>query len=95
MAAYFVAEIEVTNPDGYGPYAALAGASVARYGGKFIVRGGKVELVEGAPEPKRVVIAEFPDAEAARRWYNSPEYQEILPIRLANSHGRTFIVESA
>ena len=60
-----------------------------------MVRGGKVELVEGEPEPQRVVITEFADIEAARRWYNSPEYQAILPIRLANSRGRTFIVDGA
>jgi uncharacterized protein (DUF1330 family) len=94
MPAYFVAEIEVTDPEGYRPYAAKAGATVAQYGGKFVARGGKVELVEGGPEPQRVVITEFEDVEAARRWYNSPEYQAILPIRLTNSRGRAFIVES-
>jgi uncharacterized protein (DUF1330 family) len=95
MTAYFVAEIEVTNPERYAPYAAMAGATLAQYGGKSIVRGGKVELVEGSPEPKRIVITEFADAEAALRWYNSPEYQAALPIRLANSRGRVFIVEGA
>jgi len=95
MPAYFVAEIDVTDPEGYAPYAAAAGASVAQYGGKPIVRGGNAQLVEGGPEPKRVVITEFPDIEAARRWYRSPEYQAILPIRLANSRGRVFIVEGA
>ena len=95
MAAYFVAEVEVTNPEGYALYAALAGASIAQYGGRFLARGGKAELVEGSPEPKRVVITEFADAAAARRWYNSPEYQAALPIRLANSRGRAFIVEGA
>jgi uncharacterized protein (DUF1330 family) len=93
MPAYFVAEIEVTDPEGYRPYAARAGETVTQYGGKHLARGGKVELVEGEPEPQRVVITEFADIEAARRWYNSPEYQAILPIRLANSRGRTFIVE--
>ena len=93
MPAYFVAEIEVTNPAGYEPYRPLAAASVARYGGRFIVRGGAAELIEGNPAPQRVVIIEFPDAAAARRWYNSPEYQAALPIRLANSRGRAFIVE--
>jgi uncharacterized protein (DUF1330 family) len=95
MAAYFVAEIEVTNLEGYAAYAALAGDSVAQYGGKSIARGGNVELVEGGPEPKRIVITEFENTEAARRWYHSPEYQAILPIRLANSRGRVFIVEGA
>jgi hypothetical protein len=51
--------------------------------------------IEGGPEPKRVVILEFPDIAALKRWYDSPEYQKILPIRLANSTGRAFIVEGA
>jgi len=95
MPAYFVAEVEVTNAEGYEPYRALAGASIAQYDGRFVARGGKTELVEGSPEPQRVVIIEFADAAAARRWYNSPEYQKALPIRLANSKGRAFIVEGA
>jgi uncharacterized protein (DUF1330 family) len=95
MPAYFIAEIEVSNPAGYEPYRALAGASIAQYGGKFLVRGGPAELVEGSPEPKRVVVIEFADAAAFKRWYNSPEYQTALPIRLANSTGRAILVEGA
>ncbi|TMJ60143.1 MAG: DUF1330 domain-containing protein [Alphaproteobacteria bacterium] len=95
MPAYFVAEVEVTNPEGYEPYRALAGASIAQYGGRFLVRGGAAELIEGSPAPQRVVITEFADVAAAKRWYNSPEYQKALPIRLANSKGRAFIVEGA
>jgi uncharacterized protein (DUF1330 family) len=93
MAAYFVAEIEITDPAAYATYRPLAAATVQQYGGRFLARGGKVELLEGGPEPKRVVITEFPDAAAARRWYDSPEYQEALKIRLASSTGRVFIVE--
>ena len=95
MPAYFVAEVEVTNSAAYETYRPLAGAAVAQYGGRFVARGGKTELIEGSPEPQRVVIIEFSDAAAARRWYNSPEYQAALPIRLANSRGRAFIVEGA
>ena len=54
MPAYFVAEVEVTNAEGYEPYRALAGASIAQYDGRFVARGGKTELVEGSPEPQRV-----------------------------------------
>ena len=93
MAAYFIAEIEVTNPAGYDAYRPLAGASIAQYGGKFLARGGHIELLEGGPEPKRVVVIEFADLAAAKRWYHSPEYQEALKIRLANATGRVFIVE--
>jgi len=63
--------------------------------GRFVARGGKAELIEGSPEPQRVVIIEFANAAAVKRWYNSPEYQKALPIRLANSSGRAFIVEGA
>jgi uncharacterized protein (DUF1330 family) len=95
MPAYFIAEVEVTNPAAYEPYRALAGASIAQYGGRFVARGGKAELIEGGPEPQRVVVIEFADAAAVKRWYNSPEYQKALPIRLANSRARAFIVEGA
>ncbi len=93
MPAYILAEVEVTNPAGYESYRPLAGASVAQYGGKFVVRGGKAELIEGSKEPARIVVIEFPDTAAAKRWYNSPEYQEALKIRLANSTGRVLLVE--
>jgi uncharacterized protein (DUF1330 family) len=66
---------------------------LAQYGGRFLVRGGAAELIEGGPEPKRIVILEFADTAAFRRWYDSPEYQKILPGRLDNSTGRAFIVE--
>ena len=93
MPAYFVGEIEVTNPAAYDTYRPLAGASVAQYGGKFVIRGGKAELIEGLREPARIVVIEFPDTAAAKRWYDSPEYQEALKIRLANSTGRLLLVE--
>jgi uncharacterized protein (DUF1330 family) len=93
MPAFFVAEIETTNEAAMEPYRAAVPATIAQYGGRFLIRGGATELVEGGPEPKRVVILEFADTAAVKRWYNSPEYQKILPIRLANSTGRAFIVE--
>jgi uncharacterized protein (DUF1330 family) len=93
MPAYIIAEVEVTNPTGYEAYRPLAGASIAQYGGKFVVRGGKAELVEGTQEPARIVVIEFADTAAAKRWYNSPEYQQALKIRLANSKGRVLLVE--
>jgi uncharacterized protein (DUF1330 family) len=95
MPAYFVAELETTNAAGMEPYRAAVPATIAQYGGRYLARGGAAELMEGGPEPKRIVILEFADTAAAKRWYNSPEYQKILPIRLANSTGRVFIVEGA
>jgi uncharacterized protein (DUF1330 family) len=93
MPAYFIAEIEITNPTGFQPYGAEVGATLGQYGGRLLTRGGPTELIEGGPEPKRVVILAFADKVAVKRWYESPEYQKILPIRLANSTGRAFIVE--
>jgi uncharacterized protein (DUF1330 family) len=93
MPAYFVAELDVTNPAGFEPYRAAVPATIAQYGGRYLTRGGGAELIEGGPEPKRVVVLEFADTATVKRWYNSPEYQEILPLRLDNSTGRAFIVE--
>ena len=93
MSAYFVVELDMTNPDGMADYRAAVPATLTQYGGRFLTRGGAAELIEGGPEPKRVVILEFADAAAFKRWYNSPEYQKILPGRLQNSSARAFVVE--
>ena len=93
MPAYFVAEIEIINQTGMDPYRAAVPATLEQYGGRFLTRGGATELIEGGPEPKRVIILEFADTAAVKRWYNSPEYQKILPMRLDNSTGRAFVVE--
>ena len=93
MAAYFVVELEITNMEAMQPYREAVPATLAQYGGRFLARGGASELIEGSPAPKRIVILEFADAAAIKRWYNSPEYQKILPLRLDNSTGRAFIVE--
>lgn len=95
MAAYFIADIQVTDPASYDQYRPLAAASIARFGGRFVVRGGKVDLLEGGPEPERIVVIEFPDTDAARRWYHSVEYQKALKVRQSASRGRVFLVEGA
>jgi uncharacterized protein (DUF1330 family) len=93
MSAYFVIELDITNLAAMGPYRAAVGATIEQYGGRFLARGGATELIEGGPEPKRIVIIKFPDTAAFKRWYNSPEYKKILPGRLDNSTARGFIVE--
>jgi uncharacterized protein (DUF1330 family) len=93
MPAYFVVELDITNMEAMGPYREAVPATLAQYGGRFLARGGATELIEGGPEPKRIVILEFADAAAIKRWYNSPEYQKILPGRLNNSTARAIIVE--
>ena len=95
MSAYIIADIQVSDPVAYDDYRPLAAASIARFGGRFIVRGGKVDLLEGEPQPERIVVIEFPDAGTARRWYQSEEYQTALKIRQAASRGRVLLVEGA
>jgi uncharacterized protein (DUF1330 family) len=95
MPAYIIADVQVTDAAAYEPYRPLAAASIARFGGRFIVRGGKADLLEGAPAPERIVVIEFPNADAARRWYFSEEYQQALKIRQSASRGRLLLVEGA
>lgn len=93
MPGYVIVEVRVTNPEPYAAYRDLAGASVARHGGRFLVRGGAVTPLEGEWTPERFVVIEFPSVDAARAFYYSEDYQDALKVRLANSEGRAFIVE--
>jgi uncharacterized protein (DUF1330 family) len=93
MTAYIIAEVEVTDPETYQSYRAQTPGVVARYGGRFIVRGGAAETLEGEGEPPRVVVLEFPDLAAARRFYVSPEYQAIIGIRHRAATSRIILVE--
>jgi uncharacterized protein (DUF1330 family) len=93
MAAYVIADIEVTDPEGNAEYRALAGPTVAAHGGKYIVRGGTVETLEGDWHPSRFVIVEFPSMERARAWYTSPEYQEALKVRQRTANSKFILVE--
>ena len=93
MACYTVGHITVTNMEGYKEYAAQVPAIIAKHGGRYLVRGGHATDVEGAMPGDRHVVLEFPDRAAAESFYNSPEYQAILPIRLANSTGVMTIVD--
>jgi uncharacterized protein (DUF1330 family) len=90
---YIVANVDVRDPHGYEAYRAHTQAIVERHGGRFLVRGGKVEPLEGDFGLKRLVILEFPSLEAARGFYESPEYQAILPHRTNNSEGQFVLVE--
>ena len=93
MPAYVVAEVNVTNPEGYKEYSAVVPATIAKYGGRFLARGGKCEPLEGEwPECRRVII-EFPSAEAARDWFDSPDYEKPKAMRKANSSGRLLLIE--
>ena len=95
MPAYVVAEILITNPEGYKDYTAQVPATIEQYGGRFLVRGGKAEILEGDWPERRRVIIEFPSAEAARRWWDSPEYAKPKALRRAASEGRLLLLEGA
>ena len=93
MPAYVLAEIDITNPDGYREYTQLVPATITKYGGRFLHRGGPVSILEGDWPQRRRVIIEFPDAETARRWFDSPEYEKPKALRRANSEGRLLLLE--
>lgn len=100
MTVYMVVEIEVTDPDGYARYQPAARAALAQLGGKgrVIIRGGrdgtgKTESLEGDWMPERFVVVEFPDKAAADGFYYSPQYQEVLKLRLQSSRSKAFFVE--
>ena len=95
MSAYVIAEIEVTDPAGYEEYRKQVLAVVTKYGGKFIVRGGKVDAREGGWNPKRIVLVEFPSLAQAQKWYDSEEYRPLIKLRQKASKGRLVIVEGA
>ena len=93
MPAYVFAEVDITNPDGYREYSQQVPATIQKYGGRFLHRGGPVSVLEGDwPQIRRVII-EFPSVEAARQWWDSPEYEKPKALRRANSTGRLILLE--
>ena len=92
MPAYVISEVKVLDADLAERYRPLAAATIAQYGGRYIVRAGEVDLFEGERDPaKRFVIVEFPTMDRARAWYHSPEYAEALKIRQAGALERTLV----
>jgi len=95
MAAYVIGEIEVTDQATYDDYRKQVPATVAKYGGRFIMRGGKVETLEGGWAPKRIVALEFPSMEQAQKWYRSAEYTPLIKLRQKAARGKLILVEGA
>jgi uncharacterized protein (DUF1330 family) len=92
MAAYIVAHIEVTDPARYEEYRRQVAATITQYGGRFLVRGGATEVLEGSLRPGRVVILEFASVEQAKTWWDSPEYRPLRELRQRASTGDLFVV---
>jgi uncharacterized protein (DUF1330 family) len=92
MSAYIIVNIDVTDPVPYERYKAMAEATVTAYGGRYIVRGGPAERLEGTWEPKRVVVLEFPDQARARAWWSSEEYRPAKALRAAAAKSDMILV---
>jgi uncharacterized protein (DUF1330 family) len=95
MSAYVIAEIEVVDPAAYEEYRKQVPAVIAKYGGKFLVRGGKIEPREGGWTPKRIVVVEFPSMAQAQKFYDSADYAPLIKLRQKASKGKLILVEGA
>lgn len=93
MSAYVIANVTVKDPVRYEDYRRLVTPTLAKFGGRFIIRGGRVDVLEGDWRPSRLVLIEFPSADAAREWWSSPEYSEARRIRQATSEGTLLLLE--
>jgi uncharacterized protein (DUF1330 family) len=93
VAGYVIAIVDVTDPEGYAEYSRQVPATIAKYGGRYLVRGGKSEVREGDWPGPRTVILEFPSLSRAREWYDSPEYEPLRPLRQENSTARIAFFE--
>lgn len=93
MRAFVIVDISIHDPELYEDYKKLTPASIAEYGGKFVVRGGKTVSLEGHWKPERVVVTEFPSVERAKEWWNSDGYAKAKAIRQASAETKMIIVE--
>lgn len=93
--AYMIGQFDIHDPDTYTEYRSRTPATIEKYGGRFVVRAGRVETLEGEAPLPRVVVIEFPSFERAKEWYESEDYQRLIPIRQSAAAGRSFLVEGA
>ncbi len=93
MKGYVLAELDVTDPAGFAQYRPLASASIAAFGGRYLIRGGAAEQLEGDRPGRRFVLLEFPSPERARDWYHSPQYQEAKAIRDRAARTELFLID--
>jgi uncharacterized protein (DUF1330 family) len=95
MPGYVIAEVTVTHPEEYARYREMVPPTVAKYGGRFVVRGGKTETVEGQWSPTRLVVIEFESAARAKEWWASEEYREAKALRQRTARSNVLIVEGS
>jgi len=93
MAAYVIVDVDTTDEARAARYRELSGPSVARHGGRFVVRGGAIAVLEGTWDPRRLVVIEFPTIDTARAWYDSDDYAEARAVRAGAGEWRMVVVE--
>jgi uncharacterized protein (DUF1330 family) len=93
MPAYVIVETDITDPERYERYKAASPTTIATGGGRFLVRGGELVVLEGDWQPTRLVVLEFEDLTAAKRWYESEVYQEAKKLRHGAAHLRMVAVQ--
>ncbi len=92
MAAYVIAQLEVTDPVAYERYRAAAPPTIAAAGGRYLARGGEITALEGRHDGRRVVLLEFPTVEAARAWYDGDAYRLARDLRAHSARNVTFLL---
>jgi len=93
MPAYVIADLDVTDPVGFEEYRKVVPATIEKYGGRYLVRGGAMETLEGDWPWKRVVVLEFPSLEQAKRWYNSEDYRDPKALRFKTAKTKVILVD--
>lgn len=93
MAAYVVVQVDVKDPGRYERYKSMVPPTLEKFGGRFVVRGGRVETLEGEWAPKRFVVVEFPTVEQAKAWWESQEYAEAKALRQATAVTQMIVAE--
>ena len=93
MTAYVLVDCEVSDAGRYERYKQLAPPAIAKFGGRYLVRGGATEVLEGGWVPRRIVVLEFPSVDAARRFYDSPEYRAAREVRQGAAQMNMILVE--
>jgi uncharacterized protein (DUF1330 family) len=95
MAAYAIVNVEITDSVGFAEYRKLVPATIAAFGGRYLTRGGAMEVLEGGWVPHRLVVLEFPDVATIKAWYQSPQYQQLLEIRKRTATSDFIIIDGA
>ena len=93
MPAYVIADVEVTDPAGFEEYRARVSTTIAQYGGRYLVRGGATETLEGDWSPRRLIVLEFPSMTSARAWFTSAEYAPLIALRQRTANTRLVLAD--